>query len=224
MPPRLPQPDVAPAVETDGARPRRTQQERREGTRRKLLGATIETLVELGYARLTTIEVAKRAGLSQGALFTHFATKAELLGAAVEHLLPSLIRDYRERFAAVPREGDRIAASVELLWGMYQRPELQAAIELYVAARTDEELRASLARVEGPHRERLHAVAREMFPEAAAAHPDFSGAIELALDAVQGAMVGGVARPEDPAHRRMLGALTRFLRTTFEQPSRRSGA
>lgn len=203
-------------------RPRRTQRERREATRARLLDATIETLVELGYARLTTIEVARRAGLSQGALFTHFATKAELLGAAVEHLFPRLIQDYRERFDAVPSGGDRIAAAVELLWGMYQRPELQAAIELYVAARTDADLRATLARVEGPHRDTLHRVAREMFPEVAAHHPDFSGAVEVALDAVQGAMVGGVARPEDPAHRRMLDALTRFLRTTFEQPLHRS--
>lgn len=218
MTPRTSQPGLSVPLEGEEARPRRTQRERREGTRRKLLDATIETLVELGYARLTTIEVARRAGVSQGALFTHFATKGELLGAAVEHLLPRLVRDYRERFEAVPPGRDRIRESVELLWGMYQRPELQAAIELYVAARTDEELRASLARVEGPHRENLHRVAREMFPEAAATHPDFSGAIELALDAVQGAMVGGVPRPDDPAHRRMLDALTRFLRTTLEQP------
>jgi AcrR family transcriptional regulator len=210
----------APTSQTAPASPRRTQQARREATRGKLLDATLETLVEVGYARLTTIEVARRAGLSQGALFTHFATKAELLGAAVEHLFPRLIQDYRARFDAAG--GDRVAAAVELLWGMYQRPELQAAIELYVAARTDAELRATLAQVEGPHRDNLHRAAREMFPEVAASHPDFSGAIELALDAVQGAAVGGVARPGDPAHRRMLDALTRYLRTTFEQPQRRS--
>ena len=220
MAPRTHLPVPVSPLEADAPRPRRTQQARREATRGKLLDATIEVLVELGYARLTTIEVAKRAGLSQGALFTHFATKAELLGAAVEHLFPRLIQDYRARFDAAG--GDRVAAAVELLWGMYQRPELQAAIELYVAARTDAELRATLARVEGPHRENLHRAAREMFPEVAASHPDFSGAIELALDAVQGAAVGGVARPDDPAHRRMLDALTRFLRTTFEQPPRRS--
>lgn len=222
MPPRTPIASTTEPLGTEAARPRRTQQERRESTRRKLLDATIETLVELGYARLTTIEVARRAGLSQGALFTHFDTKAELLGEAVEHLFPRLIADYRARFDAVPAHGDRVAASVELLWSMYQRPELQAAIELYVAARTDAELRAALAKVEGPHRENLHRAAREMFPEAARGHPDFSGAIELALDAVQGAMVGGAARPGDAAHRRMLDALTRFLRTTFEPPPRRS--
>ncbi|XXF78709.1 TetR/AcrR family transcriptional regulator [Myxococcaceae bacterium GXIMD 01537] len=223
MRPRLPpsRPAVPPLPE-EPARVRRTQQERRETTRRKLLESTIETLVEVGYARVTTIEVARRAGLSQGALFTHFATKSELLGESVEYLFPKLIEDYRVRFDTLPAGGDRVAAAVELLWEMYQRPELQAAIELYVAARTDEDLRDTLSRVEGPHREALHRVAREMFPEAAVGHPDFSAAIELALDAVQGAMVGGVARPDDPAHRRMLDMLTRVLRTVFAQNARRA--
>ncbi|MCE9670954.1 TetR/AcrR family transcriptional regulator [Myxococcus stipitatus] len=198
--------------------PRRTQQERRETTRRKLLDATIETLVELGHARLTTVEVAKRAGVSQGALFTHFDTKEELLAAAVEHLFPRLIQDYLAGVGARPSGKDRIASAVDMLWAAYQRPELQAAIELYVAARTDTALQVALAAVDGPHRRNLHRVARELFPEAAAEHPDFDAVVELALDAVQGAAVGGSARPDDPAHRRMLDALTRFMRSAFTPP------
>lgn len=198
---------------------RRTQQERRETTRRKLLDATIATLVELGYARLTTVEVAKRAGVSQGALFTHFDTKEELLAVAVEHLFPRLIQDYLAAVGARPQGKDRIAAAVDMLWAIYQRPELQAAIELYVAARTDTELQAALATVDGPHRKNLHRVARELFPEAAA-HPDFNDVVELALDAVQGAAVGGTARPDDPAHRRMLDMLARFMRAAFSPPER----
>ncbi|WP_338863170.1 TetR/AcrR family transcriptional regulator [Myxococcus stipitatus] len=201
--------------------PRRTQQERRETTRRKLLDATIETLVELGHARLTTVEVAKRAGVSQGALFTHFDTKEELLAAAVEHLFPRLIQDYLAGVGARPSGKDRIATAVDMLWAAFQRPELQAAIELYVAARTDQELQVALASVDGPHRENLHRVARELFPEAANAYPEFDSVVELALDAVQGAAIGGSARPKDPAHRRMLDALTRFLRSAFSPRLRR---
>ncbi|MBU8898002.1 TetR/AcrR family transcriptional regulator [Corallococcus sp. H22C18031201] len=203
-----------------GARPpRRTQQERRETTRRKLLDATIETLVELGYARLTTVEVAKRAGVSQGALFSHFDTKEELLAVAVEHLFPRLIQDYLASVSARQAGRDRIAAAVDMLWTIYQRPELQAAIELYVAARTAPELQAALAIVDGPHRQNLHRVARELFPEATS-HPDFDDVVELALDAVQGAAVGGAARPADPAHRRMLDTLARFMRATLVPPPR----
>ena len=209
-------PKSAPRKKAPAAAPvRRTQAERRESTRRKLLDATIETLVEQGYARLTTVEVAKRAGVSQGALFTHFETKEELLAVAVEHLFPRLIQDFLAGVGARPSGRDRVGAAVDMLWAAYQRPELQAAIELYVAARTSPELQKALAVVDGPHRQNMHRVARELFPDVAATHPDFDDVVELALDAVQGAAVGGAARPEDPAHRRMLDTLARFMRVAF---------
>ncbi|MGE6760251.1 TetR/AcrR family transcriptional regulator [Corallococcus interemptor] len=209
-------PKSAPRKKAPAAAPaRRTQAERRESTRRKLLDATIETLVEQGYARLTTVEVAKRAGVSQGALFTHFETKEELLAVAVEHLFPRLIQDFLAGVGARPSGRDRVGAAVDMLWAAYQRPELQAAIELYVAARTSPDLQKALAAVDGPHRQNLHRVARELFPDVAATHPDFDDVVELALDAVQGAAVGGAARPEDPAHRRMLDTLARFMRVAF---------
>src|SRR5687768_1186586 len=109
---------------------RRTQAERREATRQKLLDATVALLVEAGYARTTTIAVAQRAGTSQGALFKHFPTRGALLGAAVESLFPRLISEYRSVLSRVPPQGDRAGAAVELLWAVYQRPELQAAVEL----------------------------------------------------------------------------------------------
>jgi AcrR family transcriptional regulator len=200
-------------------RARRTQQERRDATRLKLLDATVACLVELGHAQTTTIAIAQRAGISQGALFKHFPTKAELLGAAVEHLFPRLIAEYRDglEVAALPEE-DRVAHAIERLWSIYQRPELLAAIELYVAARTDPELASALSSVDPPHRRHLHRVARELFPDVAATRPDFDAIIELILNAVQGAAVGGVALPANPAHRQMLALLVQFARRAFSSP------
>src|ERR1041385_7510766 len=68
------------------ARKHRTQAESSEHTRELLLDATIECLVELGYARTTVQEICQRAGLSRGAQQHHFTTKAELMTSALEHL------------------------------------------------------------------------------------------------------------------------------------------
>lgn len=202
------------------ARTRRTQQERRDGTRLKLLEATVECLVELGSARLTTLAVAQRADVSHGALFKHFPTKAGLLAAAVEHLFPRLIAEYQAEFAGLPGvpPEERITQAIERLWRVYQRPELLAAIELYVAARTDAELAAALSAVDPPHRRRLHQVARELFPDVAEQHPGFDALIELILNAVQGAAVGGAALPANPDHPRMLRLLARLARDLFAAP------
>ncbi|WNG56850.1 TetR/AcrR family transcriptional regulator [Archangium gephyra] len=209
--------DSSPGLEA-APRVRRTQQERRDSTRLKLLEATVECLVELGYARATTLAVAQRAGISHGALFKHFPTKAALLGAAVEHLFPRIIDEYRSTIdATVPSPGDRVAQAIERLWSIYQRPELLAAIELYVAARTDSELASALSTVDPPHRRHLHRVARELFPDVAT-HPGFDAIIELILNAVQGAAVGGVALPANPDHRRMLALLVQLARSAFSSP------
>jgi AcrR family transcriptional regulator len=204
------------ARQENAAPPRRTQEQRREETRRRLLDSTITVLMEQGYARLTTVEVAKRAGVSQGAIFTHFDTKADLLCASVAHLFPRLIQDYLAGLGGLPSGRDRISSAIQMLWIVFQRPELQAAIELYVAARTDPELQAALAAMEGPHRENLVRVARELFPEASS-HEDFEGVIELIIDAVQGGAIARVARPDHPAIHRMLKVLTRFVHLSFSR-------
>jgi AcrR family transcriptional regulator len=65
---------------------RRTQAERRTVTRAKVLTATIDCLVEHGYANTSTRHIAKRAGMTVGALQHHFASKADLMAAALQTL------------------------------------------------------------------------------------------------------------------------------------------
>ena len=54
---------------------RRSQAERSASTRALLLDATIDSLVEDGYASTTTTGIADRAGVSRGAQMHHFASK-----------------------------------------------------------------------------------------------------------------------------------------------------
>jgi AcrR family transcriptional regulator len=77
--------------------PRRTQAERRAATRTALLEATIECLIDYGYADLTTARVADLAGVSRGAQVHYFANKAALVAAAVDHLAQRRIEEFRTR-------------------------------------------------------------------------------------------------------------------------------
>jgi AcrR family transcriptional regulator len=205
---------TSPSV--DGARRplRRTQAERSAATRALLLDATIGALGELGYARTTTPEVCRRAGVSQGALFKHFATKAELVSRAAEHLLAALIADYRTAFAAAAGEADRVEAAVRLLWEIFRQPRLQAAFELYLAARTDPALAASLRPIAERHAGNLRAEARALFP-AAAAGPEFEDVIDAVVSAMQGAALGGDALRDEAHDARMLAYLTRLARAAL---------
>jgi AcrR family transcriptional regulator len=194
---------------------RRTQQERRSESRARLLEAAIECLVEQGWAHTTTSDVARRAGLSQGALFKHFPTKAELVAGAAGQLFAALVAEYRAAFAEIAETLDRSAAAIDLLWRIFRQPRLQAAFELYVVARTDAELARSLAPVAEQHRENLRRHARELFPEAAS-RPEFPVVVDLVLDAMQGAALGHASLPANPGHVRVLAFLTDLARRTFE--------
>jgi AcrR family transcriptional regulator len=201
--------------------PRRTQEERRTTTRLGLLDAAIECLVDAGYSGLTTTEVCRRAGVSQGALFKHFATKAELVAATAEHLFANLIDTFRAGLPPLDATTDRPAVVVQQLWTVFQQPRLEAAFELYVAARTDADLARRLAPVSERHSENMRRLAHELFPEAAY-DAGFDAFVDLGISALQGAAIGRPLRRDDDAvHAPMLAVLTDFLRQIVETPSSR---
>ncbi|MBX3183087.1 MAG: TetR/AcrR family transcriptional regulator [Polyangiaceae bacterium] len=201
----------APLPEAKSQRP---QQARAVATRKAILNATLEALVELGYARTTTAAIGQRAGVSQGALFKHFQDKAELMGAATEHLFDGLVRSYRDTFLRITQAPDRLEAAIELLWGVFTDGPLQAAFELYVAARTDPALRATLSPVLTQHRENVRVEAALFFPEAAK-HPDFRSTIDGVMAAMQGAALSGMVLPQPRSSQGELAFIRRAARAEF---------
>lgn len=164
----------APKLRASG---RRTQEERSARTRQRLLDATIESLVEVGYAGTSTTAVCARAGLSRGAQLHHFPTKIELVTTAVEHLFEVRQREFRAAFADLPR-ADRPRAAIDLLWPMISGPAFYAWLELLIAGRTDKTLRAAVRRVTEKFRDTVQKTFRELFP---AKLPDAAPAFTFAL-------------------------------------------
>jgi AcrR family transcriptional regulator len=202
----------------------RTQQERRERTREALLDATIECLVELGYSGTTVHEICRRARLSRGAQQHHFTTKAELMAAAVEHLVERL-KDEITGTLVLPPGPERVGEAIDLLWKGFSGKLSTAALELWVAARTDEELRRSMLPVD-------RALARstlDIYRAAAGQDLDperLETLFWLTLNVTRGlaldAMIGG-----DPSRRAHLLAEWKAIATQFylhdvDRPAERS--
>jgi AcrR family transcriptional regulator len=83
-----------PATETLRARRGRPPSDR---SRQAAIGTTVALLAEVGYGRLTTAAVAKRAGVSTATLYRHWESKDALVTDAVS----SLVAEIR-----IPDEGD----------------------------------------------------------------------------------------------------------------------
>lgn len=142
----------------------RPLQKRAIDTRSALLDAAVDCLVERGYAATTTIETARRAGVSRGAQLHHFPTKAELMTAAVGRLLDRRVGEFRKAFVDVPTGPGRLEHAVDVLWSMFQSPCFVAVAELKVAARTDPELAAAVQEMDRRFDEESRAAYFELFP------------------------------------------------------------
>ena len=182
-------------ITTVVSRQRRVQ-ERSVATRAALLDAALDTLVERGYAATTTIEVARRAGVSRGAQLHHFPSKAELLTAAVAHLLDRRVAEYRKAFADIAPGADYLDASIDLLWSMYRGPTFVAWVELWVAARTDATLRAAVVEMEG----RFVAESEAIFAEMLAGQADRDTGFALVGRGFAFALMDGIALSSLVAH------------------------
>ena len=130
--------------------------------RRRLLEATVECLVELGWAGTTTTVVSERAGVSRGAQLHHFPSKQDLVVAAVEHLSERRRDDMVAAAADLPAKG-RTRAVLDVLAAQFVSPVFFAALELWVAARTDAELRAAVGPLERRIGRETHVYALELF-------------------------------------------------------------
>lgn len=201
------------AARTPGRRA--THKERSALMRRRLLEATVASLVDRGYSGTTTLEVQQRAGVSRGALLHHYSSRTELILAAVEHLM-------RERLIALqsvtepPPGEDRLAWAVRTIWSTFDGPLFSASLELWLASRNDAELRAALLPQERVFGAASNEWAASLFGPAAA-HPQFPVFLEILLDAMRGAAARRVLRSPS-SDERLLTEWTllaeKLLRTT----------
>jgi AcrR family transcriptional regulator len=174
------------AADTAILTPRRTQAERRAGTRRALLDATLEVLDEVGYARLTTAQVVARAGVTRGAQAHYFATKADLVVQALKHLTDQMVA---ELVAFPVRDAGGLLEQYELLlnrlWELHAGTGSTALIELFVASRTDPELREALQDFDHAVAQTLQVTAETVAPELVA-RPDFRSLMVTAIATIRG--------------------------------------
>jgi AcrR family transcriptional regulator len=167
-------------------RGRRTQAERRASTRAALLDAAIDCLVEEGYAHTTTRRIAERAGVTPGAVHHHFSAKAELLCAAVSHIGK---RFRQEMLRHGPPDAPSLKARCEQIldqtWAAHKGRFFHASMELWIAARTDVDLRATLAELQHGVPDLNRVAAHIVYPEMAD-QPGYLQVIETGQAAMRG--------------------------------------
>jgi AcrR family transcriptional regulator len=177
---------------------------------RRLLDATLSSLVEKGYRGTTTLEVQKRAGVSRGALLHHYGSRSELVLAAIDHVARERMDEVLALAKAQPPGSKRIAWAVRVLWSTFEGPLFAASLELWLAARTDEELLVALVPQEQVVGRAIRDMAGHLFGDDARDAAGFAEILEILLDAMRGAAARVVLRTE-ATDRRLLSAWTQLI-------------
>jgi len=161
------------------------QEERTRAMRARLLEATVECLVEYGWSRTSTTLVSQRAGVSRGAQLHHFPTKDDLVLAAVEHLAEARGREIEDAAEQLPGGDQRTRAVLDLLAAHFTGQIFTAALELWVAARTDPQLMAAVSPLEQRIGREIHRQTVEMLG-ADESVPGTREIVQATLDLVRG--------------------------------------
>ncbi len=171
--------------------------------RQRLLEATVELLVERGYAGTSTTLVSQRAGVSRGAQLHHFPTKNDLVLAAVEHLAGVRGEEIALRAAALPGGRRRTAGVLDMLADHFTGPVFAAALELWVAARTDESLREAVGPLEARIGRETHRLTVEVLG-IDESRPGGRELVQATLDLVRGLGLANTLTDDTARRRRIL--------------------
>jgi AcrR family transcriptional regulator len=140
----------------------RTQQERREETVARLLDASIDTIIDVGYARASAAVIAKRAQVSDGALFRHFPTMGDFMAATVREVMRRQLDLFTKQVAEIPADKPALEATLTIMRDITSNATNTVMYELMVAARTDEKLRSTLQEVLTEYAANMYDVAKAL--------------------------------------------------------------
>ncbi|KJY26099.1 TetR/AcrR family transcriptional regulator [Streptomyces sp. NRRL S-495] len=163
---------------THPAAARTPQQDRSRATRARLLAAAVDCS--------TVAVVAERAGVSRGAAQHHFPTREDLFTAAVEHVTAERLAAVRAHADTLPPAGPaRTEAVVGMIVRLYTGPLFRAALQLWVAAATEEPLRERIIRLEGHVGREAHRATVD-FLGADESRPGVRETVQATLDLARG--------------------------------------
>jgi len=108
-------------------------------TRARILDAAMRLFAEIGYHAATNAVIAEASNLTRGAMLYHFATREELVTAAIQHIELARARLFEEaaQASAGHGHGDASGEAIDAYWALLHEQPFVAFAELEAAARTD---------------------------------------------------------------------------------------
>ncbi|MDP3746995.1 MAG: helix-turn-helix domain-containing protein [Phenylobacterium sp.] len=181
-------------------------------TRARILDAAMRLFAEVGYHAATNAMIADAANLTRGAMLYHFASREELVEAAVTYIEVERARLFEQAASAPPATGvDAAEHAIDAYWALLHETPFLAFGELESAARTDPMLRVRLA---GAQSAFDHNQVGDRFLALASAgeDPRFQTSRDLGRFLLEGLAKGAMTYDEAARKERLLTVVKRAVR------------
>lgn len=181
-------------------------------TRSRILDAAMRLFAEVGYHAATNAMIADAANLTRGAMLYHFASREELVEAAVSYIDVERARLFEQVAAAPPAPGvDAAEHAIDAYWQLLHETPFLAFTELEAAARTDTMLRDRLAGAQSAFDH--NQIGDRFLPlTSAGADPRFQTSRDLGRFLLEGLARGAITYDEQARKERLLAVVKRAVR------------
>ena len=162
---------------------RQPQQERSNEKKNKIIAASYEVFSEIGYHAASTPEIAKRAGVSTGIVYSYFKDKRDILLYVLDIYIGKIAKPFMEKF-------DRLTAPVDVKTLVPEIVDLTISVHkenahlhntLHALASSDDEVKERFMILEKHITERLPSRLRELGLDI----PFMEEKVHIAMNSVQ---------------------------------------
>jgi AcrR family transcriptional regulator len=209
--------EVWPLPAAHSARRRRIDGEQ---TRAKVLQAAIDSILEKGYYRTSSNEIARRAGVTWGTLQHQFGSREGLL----LEVLRDRWYDFEELVATATIEGDsleeRLLSLFQVLGAYYSLPEQLAQLQIILDLSRDPETSSSTRLAIAQHGVQLSRAWQPLFEQALGEMAGDQLLVQYAFSALRGYLIGrliSTSVAELPPDQEVRTLLVRGIATTIRE-------
>ena len=189
-------------------------------TRARILDAAMRLFAQIGYHAAANAVIADAAGLTRGAMLYHFATREELVEAAVAHIELHRARLFEQAASGPAVPGvDAAENAIDVYWSLLRETPFLAFAELEAAARTDPMLADRLASARSAFDHAQLGGDRFGAMVQAGDDPRFQTSRDLGRFLLEGLAKGSMTYDEAARRERLLAVIKRAVRML----NRRSG-
>ncbi|MBR9884401.1 MAG: TetR/AcrR family transcriptional regulator [Oceanospirillales bacterium] len=200
---------------------KRSQSERSAETQGLIMQATLDCILQKGIRETSTVDVAKQAGVSRGALLHHYPTKESLMHAALEKLLSDEIAEVQQIASDVSEGKIDLEAFLQAMWSHFAGDLFMITLEYLTTARTDDSIREVLTPLAAHYNESMEQIWDQLTEQNGSAS-ERRVALNATLCVLRGMAAQSIWRDDPELYQDMLRFWRKSLSETGLLPPKRS--